>query len=181
MLNKISMRARRVTASRVLILPAAAICLLFSSAANAADWQRLAPAGAGFAIMMPGTPQTMDRNVQTHFGPRVMHIWAFETKDSAYMAMYADYQAQIPDPKKSLEEVRDGQVGKGKLVAEENVSAGGYPGKKTLISTADGKTVVSQFFLVGSKLYQMMYVTLGAPQAAVQAAAPFMKSFQLGR
>jgi hypothetical protein len=171
MLNKISMRS--------LISPAAAICVLFSSAANAADWQRLAPAGAGFAIMMPGTPQTMDRNMQTHFGPRVMHIWSFETKDSAYMAMYVDYQAQIPDPKKSLEEVRDGQVGKGKLVAEENVSAGGYPGKKTLIS-ADGKTVVSQFFLVGTKLYQIMYVTPSAPREALQAAAPFMKSFQLG-
>jgi hypothetical protein len=173
MLNKISMRA--------LIPSAAAICLLFSSAVNAADWQRLAPAGAGFAIMMPGAPQTMDQNVQTHFGPRVMHIWAVETNNSAYMAMYADYKAQIPDPKKGLEEVRDGQVGKGKLVAEENISAGGYPGKKTLISTADGKTVVSQFFLVGTKLYQIMYVTPSAPQEALLAAAPFMKSFQLGR
>jgi hypothetical protein len=94
--------------------------------------------------------------------------------------MYANYKAQIPDPKKSLEEVRDGQVGKGKLVAEENVSAGGYPGKKTLISTADGKTVVSQFFFVGTKLYQIVYITPNAPREALQAAAPFMKSFQLG-
>jgi hypothetical protein len=171
MLHRISMRT--------LISPAAALCLLLSGTANAADWQRLAPAGAGFAIMMPGKPQSMDQNVQTHFGPRVMHVFAVETNNAAYMAMYADYNVKVPDPKKGLEEVRDGQVGAGKLLSEENITAGGNPGKRIVISTADDKTIVSQFFFVGSKLYQIMYVGVGTSQAAIQSAAPFMKSFQL--
>ena len=46
---------------------------------------------------------------------------------------------------------------------------------------ADGNTLVSQFFLAGTKLYQVMYITPSAPQEAVGQAALFMKSFQLVR
>jgi hypothetical protein len=172
MLNKISMRA--------LISPAAAICVLFSSAANAGDWQRLAPAGAGFSIMMPGTPQTADQTVQTQAGPLVMHMFGSEIGKTGYAVMYGDYKMQM-DPKHGLDGVRDGEVGKGRLLGEENITAGGYPGRRILVAMADGNTMVSQFFLAGTKLYQIMYITPNAPREALQAAAPFMKSFQLGR
>jgi hypothetical protein len=97
-----------------------------------------------------------------------------------YAVMYGDYKMQM-EPKKALDGVRDGEVGTGKLLAEENVSAGASPGKRIIVAMAGGNTLVSQFFLAGTKLYQVMYITPSAPQEAVQGAAPFMKSFQLGR
>ena len=169
MLNKIS----------TTILPAAAICLLFNGAANAAEWQRVAPPGLGFAIMMPSQPQASEQTVQTHWGPRPMQIFAVDGGTSAYLATYTDYKVKIDDPKTALEEVRNGQVGNGKLIADENITAAGFPGKRAIIRTADGKTIVSQFFVVSSKLYQVMYVTNAPPESAKETAAPFLKSFQL--
>jgi hypothetical protein len=172
MLNKISIRT--------MLSPAAALCLLSGFAANAGDWQRLSPPGAGFSIMMPGAPKTMDQTVQTKAGPLVMHVFGTETGKIGYAVMYGDYKMQM-EPKKALEGVRDGEVGTGKLLAEENISAGGSPGKRIVVAMADGNTLVSQFFLAGTKLYQVMYIAPSAPQEALQEAAPFMKSFQLGR
>ena len=172
MFNKISMRT--------LISPAAALCLLSGFAASAAEWQRLAPPGAGFSIMMPGTPQTLDQTVQTKVGAVVMHCYGTEAGRVGYAVMFGDYKVQV-EPKKGLDGVRDGEVGTGKLLAEESISAGGSPGRRIIVAMADGNTLVSQFFLAGTKLYQVMYITPSAPQEAMQAAAPFMKSFQLAR
>ena len=169
MFKKMSMRA--------VLAPAAALCVLISGCAHAADGQRLAPAGAGFSIMMPGTPKADDQQVPTAAGQITMHSYSMDMNGAGYVVMYADYPMAM-DPKTGLAGVRNGEVGTGKLVSEKDFTVSGSPAKKIVVTTADGHTMVSEMVLVGKRLYQVIYVTNDAKNAE-NASNGFMTSFQL--
>jgi hypothetical protein len=107
----------------------------------------------------------MDQTVQTKAGPLIMHVFGTETGKISYAVMYGDYKVQVK-PKKGLDGVRDGEVAPG--------SSGGSPSKRIIVEMADGNTLVSQFFLVRTKLYRSRAVHEVVPVGEVDSRLPLM-------
>jgi hypothetical protein len=121
---------------------------------------------------MPGAPAFSSQNVPTRLGTIVMQTVMYETSTEAYAVMYGDYGVRL-DPASVLENVRNGEVGSGRLLAETDISLNGYPGKR-IVAMVKGKVLVSEFLLAGTRLYQVMYLGDSASPNAIA----FLDSFR---
>ena len=180
-LNTISIRG--------LAAPVAAVCLLLgtSAAAVAGDyssnsygdgWVGFAPSGGRFGVSMPGFPHEDVRTIQTPVGPSLLHSFTYSNDAEAYCVMYNDYPA-YGNPEAILNGVRDGEIGGGRLITENNVTIAGYPGKR-ITGVIGGKVFASEFFVVGRRLYQVMYMST-SPVQSVKDAPQYLDSFRLAR
>lgn len=174
---------------RGLAAPVAAVCLLLgtSAAAVAGDystnsysdgWVGFAPSGGGFAVSMPGFPHEEVRTIQTQVGPSVLHSYTYSNDTEAYCVMYNDYPA-YGNPEAILNGVRDGEIGSGRLITENNLTIAGYPGKR-ITGVIAGKVFASEFFIVGRRLYQVMYMS-SSPVQSVIDAPQYLDSFRLAQ
>lgn len=163
------------------IAPFGAICLFLSANAFAGNvstnnWQVVAPAGAGFSVLMPGAPEPSTKELTSDAGPTVSHRFVYTIGDESYIVTYNDYKNPL-DVERTLAGVRDAQVGQGRLLWETATTQDGWAGKK-VAAIVDNHLMVSEFYASGSRLYQVIYVTSRAIAAPLSAPA-FLGSFHI--
>jgi hypothetical protein len=169
---------------RALLVPVAAIYMFPSGSANAAipfstyGWQRVAPAGAGFSIMMPGAPGVSTKTETTGAGATTLHIACYENGGESYCVAYNDYPVAL-DEAGSLKGIRDHKVGKGTLISDTDVTMNGHHGK-IFTAMVDGRLLGCEIYFVGQRLYQVLYTSGNALQGITHGTA-FIKSFHLTR
>lgn len=157
---------------------AIAIVLTFTGPAWAQTWSEYRPAGAGYRIEMPDTPQVSSNEVTTKIGRIQITMAMIDKNPIAFIVGHNDYPKDYvagTTADKILDGVRDGQVGKDKLIGEERLKMDTYPARR--ISILKGKEItVSHIVLVGTRLYQASYIgPLGTEKGA--DAQRFMNSF----
>jgi hypothetical protein len=174
MLNTLWMRA--------LIVPTA-ICMLLSANMNAENpfstngWAKVESAEGGFVALFPAAPQSRVQAEQHGNLSAQAHIFSYESGSEGYGVSYRDFSSAL-DAAQVLQSVRDGQIGKGQKIVDTDHASSGHPGK-ILIWSNSGKTWGSINYVVGSRLYQVIYTGTGVQ--AVAHGSAFLKAFQLTR
>jgi hypothetical protein len=132
-----------------------------------------------FQVHMPGQPTYRTSQVETKLGPLSTHSYTVEMEGGAYvyMVMYNDYPAAPGNITQFFDAVRNGALGEGRLMKEVELELSGYPGRGMVIEK-DSLTFVVADYLVGARLYQLVFVmpTDGTMPAK---AKHFFKSFGL--
>jgi len=141
---------------------------------STSGWARVDSPGGNFTVMMPGAPQLQTPTESVPQGPVPVHAYILSTPEGeAYGVSYRDYPFQLVPG--NLTELRTSQVKNGQIIAQTDVTLNGHQGNLTTF-TLDGKTWVTENFIVGSRLYQVIYI--GSALGAATHGAPFVKSFQ---
>ncbi|HEY8185032.1 MAG TPA: hypothetical protein VIF64_03125 [Pyrinomonadaceae bacterium] len=133
-----------------------------------------------FSVALPETPKEKSQEISSKTGPSTLHTFLVERNEgrSFFLVGYSDYQVPL-DVKSSLEGVISGQVEgmKGKITSDKMVTLDGHPGRSVTIE-AEGNVFFSSVYIVGNRLYQIMY---GMPQAEAMPsdAREFFDSFRI--
>lgn len=161
----------------------AAFYMLLSGSAQAAigshNWQMVAPAGAGFTVLMPGQPKLSTTRGKTSRGAGWLdnsYVWAASDDSESYTAEVCEYTANL-DVSVSMQNVRKGALDGGKLLWETNETMNGHPGKK--VAVTDGKSVwVVEFYVAPTRIYVAKYSSRNILKA-LTGAVPFLDSFKV--
>ena len=127
---------------------------------NESAWKELSSAEGRFSILLPGTPQARVDENQTSVGKVAMHVWALRTGTASYYVMYLDFPTYSDDDsfvKKALDSGRDGMLAKDKeweLLAEDQISLGGFSGREFVITDHVGFGVFRAYVVKG-RLYEI--------------------------
>lgn len=148
------------------------------------DWFEFSSTEGRFSIEFPETPQEGTIPIETTVGTIELHTASFQAEDIAYMAAYADYPEALVEMS-SAEVMLDGaaagaprNVG-GQLVDQQTITLDGHPGRALTIDVgAEGGRAEARFYMVGTRLYQIVVIGLQA-QALDSRAARFLDSFHL--
>jgi len=152
-----------------------------AAAQGLGQWQRVAPAGAGFTVQMPGTPEASTQSVPTVLGSLDMHTLLYVKGNEGYFVAYATIPGAAStrvDSEKILNGARDGAFKNGRILSESSSTLSGYPAR-TIVGTAGQFNAILKICLVNGKLYQALYLSTGQPSAS--SAASFFDSFSLSR
>src|SRR5579883_972216 len=122
------------------------------------SWAEYRPAGAGFALDMPGQWTSDVMNIDTAIGPVKGYSATVEAGGRGYMSMYIPYP---PDKVRGrpiepmLDGARDGAVANvhGRLRSEERITVDDHPGRQIIIDT-DDTVLVQRFFALDATLIQ---------------------------
>jgi hypothetical protein len=139
-------------------------------AAAAADWQLFTSAEGGFSLLLPGKPTEQKQPVETNTGTIDAVMYITEVDGTAYGAGFSDFPGETSavDPADVLAGARDGAVQNvnGTVVDEKPIELSGYPGLEIAIelpadaSAPDGAMYRARLYLIGNRLYQVIYVAL---------------------
>lgn len=132
---------------------------LTAVSAQSPEWIRLAPAGGGFAVMVPSQPeeQTFNKELFTS------KIYTAVVKDAAaaraiYLAGVGDYVPSVKiDPQGELNANRDNfikELAGMKLLESRNISLDGRPGIE-FTGESDRATVTCRFYVRGNRVFQL--------------------------
>lgn len=153
-------------------------------AASPDHWARVAPAGAGFSVLMPGSPAEQTSEVPTRVGITIVRIFIREVGSNIYMTSYNDYPASsaIFDAQAALDGARDGAIRNtlgAVLLTDVNFTFDGYPAKGIVVEVMGGKLIYrSRMYLVGTRLYQTAFAA--PPRLAHNSGGNrFLGSFRL--
>jgi hypothetical protein len=149
------------------------------------DWVEFSSAEGGFTVWMPGTPNKQVEPTDI-LGEKIpIHFFSHMTQEeTVYIASYVDLRLDLDGENKMklfLDGVRDGQVNSdkpGKLVDERAISLGGHPGREFLIESPEDVTT-SRIYMVGSRLYQLFFVTPPGFKDSEKRGQRFFDSFKL--
>lgn len=117
-----------------------------------------APAGAGFSVQMPGTPQA-------HINPDGAHMYAVQVGKMAYIVGYRDLPPRIKPTASVRERVfdawRDEMTSQGgaTLLSEQNTTLDGHPGREMKLNMREGYFMQLKTAFNGSRLYHVGVVT----------------------
>ncbi len=147
-------------------------------------WQQVSNAAGRFTVDFPGQPKEQTQRVATPAGMITMHIFIFESSNTAFTVMYNDYPdvvVQGSDKNAILTGARDGAVGNvgGTVSDESQITVNGHPGRQFTVSVPSKKLEIkSKIMLVDNRLYQVMVA--GRPGQATSAdTSRFLNSFVL--
>jgi hypothetical protein len=103
-------------------------------AAESGTWINVAPANAGFTVLMPAKPVEKVSTVEGHPGIE-NHLMTLETKLAGYVVSYVQFPDDITDPaaiKVMLDKGRDGGISSsgGKLKSETEIKLNEYFGRE---------------------------------------------------
>lgn len=165
-----------------------ALSLCFGAPAAAQKWEKFAPAGGDFSVLMPGKPVKTDQEMQTAFGKLVNHMFLLQSGEAVYMVSYGDFPEPVSDPaviKRMLDSARDNaiQATSGRLKEEKEIKLGGHTGRELLVVLPAGLTRARAYW-VGKRLYQVVVLMPEGKGAAGEKAreetmAKFLDSFAL--
>ena len=151
----------------------------WSGSAAAQQWQEYKPAGAGYRVELPGTPESKTREQPTPQGPATVTMARVAQGKSGYLTSHAVYQANaLPsDPQQALDNARDGVLKNGKLVSEKRLTVSGTPARR-LVMESSGQTVHLLIVVKDNMMFQALY---HQPQGGDVPAdvERFMSSFAL--
>ena len=125
------------------------------------SWVRLAPAGGGFAVMVPGQAEEQASNKDQIFTSK---IYTVIVKDGSgggraiYLAGVGDYAATIKvDPQGELNANRDNFIKEltgTKLLESRNITLDGRLGVE-FNGESDRATVTCRFYVKGNRVFQL--------------------------
>jgi hypothetical protein len=146
---------------RTKILTAMAIVLsglLFLFAREVADrWVMFSSPEGRFEILMPGEPvrgKVIELQLP-RFTAKLHPFSALRPPSLGLMCGYADFPSPPENTNEVFDRTRDGSIKgvQGKLITEENLTLGGYPGRR-FRSTAQGDSFIDEeMYLVGQRFY----------------------------
>lgn len=171
-------------AADILLRVSAITATLLALAANLAWGDTMASRDGRYSIDFPGPAQESTQTVTTGAGPTTAHILSYRSRKAEFTALYSDYP---PGAVEGMPADRvyagaiDGAVrgSGGKLRSSVAVQAGNVAGREAVFDAPNGaETVRVRYFLVGSRLYQLMY---DGPKGSEKQpeATDFLNSFQL--
>ena len=157
--------------------PLAAIGLLVALPIRAQSWQRVSPAGAGFSVQMPGTPEASTSNVSTAIGPVPMHMYMISSTAEAYFVAYSDFPANV-DVQRCFDGARDSAFANGQVFSESNTTLNGHPGR-IIVGTKGAFQATLRIYIANGRFYQVLYLSHGS--SLPQTAVAFFDSFRILR
>jgi hypothetical protein len=171
------------THKATLAAAAAAFYMFLGGSAQAAigshNWQVVAPEGAGFTVLMPGQPKlSTTRGKSPHGADWLDHsfVWVSTDGSESFTAEVCEYSGNL-DVAVSMQGVRKGAIGEGKVLWEKNETTNGHPGKQ--IAATDGKSAwVVEFYVAATRIYVVKYSTRNVLKA-LAGAVPFFDSFHV--
>jgi hypothetical protein len=156
---------------------------LLLGAAQEAEWKAFKPREGNFSVLLPGKPKEQQQAVRTPSGTIDVNLYVAELKGGTFAVGYAEFPEQTVKPGttgRRLDNARDGAVANagGKLTKERRINLDRYPGREVHIEI-DGKgNVLTRFYAVKNKLYQL--VVLGSKDRVYSPdTEKFFDSFQL--
>jgi hypothetical protein len=138
----------------------------------------------GFKATFPIKAQATSMPVKTGELEVTMKMVAAEKNGASFVVSYVDYPAGSlgqKSPDQAFQDIVDGTVGnvEGTLRSAEPITLGGTQGREVLIDVPKQNVVVHErIFLVGDRLYQVMYGGPKGTESAKEAMA-FLDSFKL--
>lgn len=138
----------------------------------------------GFRATFPAKTQTTSMPVKSGEVSVTMNMVAAEKNGASFVVSYVDYPAGTLGQKsldQAFQDIIDGTVGnvQGALRSAEPISLGGAAGRAVVIDVpAQNVAMHERIFLVGDRLYQVMYGGPKGTESAKEATA-FLDSFKL--
>jgi len=137
-----------------------------------AHWKEFISTDGSFKVLMPGAPKDVSQPIDNKPGSAVAHLYALTTGTAEYAVGYTPFGRDLEtlqSSKTTLDGIRDRILAKenGKLLSEEDISAGGHPGRAMVIEVSDG-IFRDRLFLIGNRLYS---VTVFMPNVKAQKKA----------
>ncbi|MEP6741311.1 MAG: hypothetical protein ABJB61_02345 [bacterium] len=151
-----------------------------------ATWEKFAPKGAGFTVLLPGKPKSEDSRVETKLGLLINHQYSLQDHGAAYMIAYAEFPGPESDEvniAKILDGARDNAISnvKGELKSEKVMRIGRHFGREWLVRSPNA-FIRARAYWVNERLYQLIMLMPPAAEtgpAYETFAAKFFDSFAL--
>lgn len=153
------------------------LVLGLASTALAHSWQRVTSDAGGFTIQMPGVPEQTTQTVDLNGRATPMCNYLSRSGGETFFVTYSDYPFSAA-PGTLLQEVRDGEIGKGRLISDTSITIDGRPGKHVVVAH-ENYLMVSRIVVDGPRIYQIIYITDDSQMSA--AGAAFLNSFHVTR
>ena len=163
-------------------------CLVtFAACGSRSEWQELAVADGGFAVLMRGQPEYLRQQLATPAGKMSAHLYSSDRPDAYYAVGFSDYPLALVhagSPDEIFAGVRETWIKR--IQAKSSTTsplklAGKYPG---LRFTAEGTFkdagtfVEGRLYLVDQRLYQV--IAMGRKSELSQGVVNrFLDSFKL--
>jgi hypothetical protein len=151
---------------------------------NSAQWQQFTVRAGGFSVFLPRKPKETIEPVGMGVGAGTLHNFFVELQNSTYGISYADFPnissdlnaQQIND---LLDSVRDGVVGKGKLLNEHSITTNGYVGKEIEFVDVDKLNYKTRIYWVKQRLYQQIFVSTNPKLIVAPDTNRFLDSLKI--
>ena len=140
-------------------------------------WIRVAPGGANFSALMPGTPEHTTTPVETELGTILMHSYMVDSGRYSYAVFIGDFPVTPANLRETLERVRDGNARGGRVVDDKEFTFNGHVGKSVTIEK-NGSLLFNRIFMVDNRLYQVMF-GMSKTADVPESANTFITSFRL--
>jgi hypothetical protein len=153
-----------------IILLSIFVCLSFAtvlgqqspSEAELGTWIKLAPANAGFTVLIPARPSETVTPLEGHPGVE-NHLVTLETKLAGYVISYVQFPDEVTDPdaiKMMLDAGREGGITSsgGKLKSEKEIKLNGFYGREWIVEIPGGLFTTARAYWVKRALYQTVFV-----------------------
>ena len=163
---------------QIALVTALILLVAFSPAAmQSNNWEKVAPAGGRFSVMMPAEPKDSEFTPAPDF---TSHGYAEEIDGVIYVCLYGDYAASIHlNPDAELAANRDNflKTLNASLILTKEIELDGRFGLEFTGETAEN-TFQGKVYILGNRIFQ---ITVGVPKVTGDAgnAARFLKSFAL--
>jgi hypothetical protein len=162
--------------------PRASLVSVRAAGPGEKPWAEFRMVKGGPAVQAPGTPVKASKRVlKTPSGKVEYHHWNLVAQDEIYGVAFADCpNAAGADPQALLADHRDGfvQASGGKLVTDQPLQVGGYPGSEFRIELSPGVSATIRLVLVKSRVYQLAVIS-PSEKSYSDAAVRFLESFRL--
>lgn len=166
-----------------LSLPSTGTAIAYTS------WQRVAPAGAGFSVMMPGYPDEMSRDMTREQNAVGLREYRVKAGDAEYIVgvvlnLPVELTQQTDFADRYLQLLPMGLMKSAqhasknyKLTSQRSISINDHPGRQYKFDAPD-YTCTLRAYLTGQRVY---IIAVESPKAAVavEGAEKFFSSFTL--
>jgi hypothetical protein len=140
-----------------------------------------------FSVMTPVPLKETTQDLESEGGKIKLYLFAGQDGNIGYFVSYCDYPPEVAKPDKAeqmLDGARNGAVSnaRGKLVSEDKISLGKYPGRELVFDARSphelAVTFKGRLFMVTNRLYQIMVVSPRG-QSGAKEYDTFLQSFKL--
>ncbi|HEV2021196.1 MAG TPA: hypothetical protein VGQ94_01570 [Terriglobales bacterium] len=145
------------------------------------DWVKYVSAEGRYSVLFPNQPEVSTQETTASTNEKVtQHLAASSDQGTAYLIGYFDKTGMTF----SFDKARDGMISKikGTLLAEKEISLGGYPGREVKVAATgsdDAEYIaLARYYVVGDRIYVVEVVFPKASErATTEKVAKFFDSF----
>jgi len=150
-----------------------------------AGWETFTSKDGGYTVAAPGKLKTSSQQVKTAVGNIKMNMALLSKKNTAYLAIHADYPAVTlkADPQKILDGARNGAIKQmgASATGYKKITINGFPGQEFSGTTKLENVpafVTARIYLVRQRLYQQIVVG-PEDEKSTKDIDLFFKSFKI--